>query len=177
MAGTQNRTVVLLPIKPQYAEPIMDGRKRVEFRKTVFARTPTHVVVYASSPVKKVLGYFEVEGIDIDTVEALWVKHGDIGGIAEVDYRDYYAGREYGIALAVERVIALADPITLKALGVLGGPPQSFMYLDGTVLGGLQAGSQAPDLHRLPRRRARLLGRSQARRSAWAGASELPVPI
>jgi len=124
---------VLLPIKPEYAQPIMDGTKRVEFRKTVFTQTPTHVVVYASSPVKKVLGYFEVDAVDVDAVDTLWARYASVGGIAEGDFRDYYAGREHGVALGVERVVTLAEPVPLDALG-LGGPPQSFMYVDREVL-------------------------------------------
>ncbi len=133
MAGTETPTVVLLPIKPDFARPIMNGTKAVEFRKTVFAQTPTHVVVYASSPVKRILGYFEVDAVDVDAVDALWAKYGAVGGIDEDDFRDYYAGREQGVALGVERVVSLADPLPLEALGVCA-PPQSFMYVDREVL-------------------------------------------
>jgi predicted transcriptional regulator len=134
MAGTEAPTVVLLPIKPEYARPIMDGRKRVEFRKTVFSQTPTHVVVYASSPMKKVLGYFEVDEVDVDAVDALWARYAAVGGIAEDVFRAYYAGRQSGVALGVERVVALTVPMPLQALGVANGPPQSFMYLHHSVL-------------------------------------------
>lgn len=79
MAGAETPTVVLLPIKPEFARPIMNGTKTVEFRKTVFAQTPTHVVVYASSPVKRILGYFEVDAVDVDAVDALWAKYGRWG--------------------------------------------------------------------------------------------------
>jgi predicted transcriptional regulator len=136
-----------MPIKPRYAEPIMDGRKRVEFRKTVFAQTPTHVVVYASSPVKKVLGYFEVGEIEVDRVDALWAKHAAVGCIDEGAFRAYYDGREHGVALEVGRAVALDAPISLLALGVADGPPQSFMYLDREVLTLLRCGapSQRPE--------------------------------
>ena len=140
MAGTASATVVLLPIRPQYARPIMNGSKAVEFRKTVFARTPTHVVVYASSPVRKVLGYFEVDEVDVDSIDAIWSRYADVGGIAERDFREYYWGREIGVALAVERVVVLANPVPLKALGI-DHPPQSYMYIDDHVLqtlGGLE---------------------------------------
>jgi predicted transcriptional regulator len=134
MAGTDAPTVVLLPIKPEYAQPIMDGTKRVEFRKTVFSQEPTHVVIYASSPVKKVVGYFEVDTVDVDAVDALWAKYAGVGGIVESAFRDYYCGRERGVALGVDRVVALVEPLPLEVLGLKGGPPQGFKYLDSSVL-------------------------------------------
>lgn len=58
MASTAPRAVVLLPIKPRYATRIMDGSKRVEFRRRPFGRVPEWVVIYASAPVKQVVGLF-----------------------------------------------------------------------------------------------------------------------
>jgi predicted transcriptional regulator len=132
-----------MPIKPRYAEPIMDGRKRVEFRKTIFAQTPTHVVVYASSPVKKVLGYFEVDDVEVDRVDALWAKHAAVGCIDEGEFRAYYGNRDNAVALGVGRTVALDLPMSLPALGIADGPPQSFMYLDREVLALLRRGAPA----------------------------------
>lgn len=137
MAGAEARTVILLPIKPGYAEPIMDGEKQVEFRKTRFARPPSHVVVYASTPVKKVLGYFEVSEVEIAPVGELWTKYSPVGGIGKSDFFDYYKRRPDGVALSVGRVAALDCPLDLKVIGVAGGAPQNFAYLDERVLDSL----------------------------------------
>jgi predicted transcriptional regulator len=137
MAGEASATVVLLPIKPTYARLIMDGTKRVEFRKTPFARKPTHVLVYASSPTMRLLGYFEVGDVVVDCVDALWTKYAEVGGVAEDDFREYYGGRERGVALGIGRVHAFADPLPLAALG-LTTPPQSFMYIQPRLLSALQ---------------------------------------
>jgi predicted transcriptional regulator len=137
MASEASTNVVLLPIKPRYASMIMDGTKRVEFRRAAFARKPTHVFVYESSPVMRLLGYFEVGDIVLDSVDALWARYADIGGIAEDDFREYYGGRERGVALGIGRVHAFADPLPLAALG-LTTPPQSFMYIQPRLLSALQ---------------------------------------
>ncbi len=142
MAGETSTTVVLLPIKPRYARPIMDGTKGVEFRKTPFARKPTHVLVYASSPVMRLLGYFEVSEVVVDSVDALWARYADVGGVTQDDFREYYAGREHGVALGVGRVHAFADPLPLAALG-LRIPPQSFMYIEPRLLNDLQGRGMA----------------------------------
>jgi predicted transcriptional regulator len=115
------------------------GRSRatthgVEFRKARFSQAPTHVVVYASSPMKRILGFFEVDEMDVDDPEVLWERHGDVGCIDQAGFRDYYGRRDRGVALGVGRVTALDRPLELAALGVGARPPQSFMYLDESVL-------------------------------------------
>jgi predicted transcriptional regulator len=115
----------------------MDGTKGVEFRKTPFARTPTHVLAYASSPTMRLLGYFDVSDVVVDSVDALWARYADVGGVTESDFREYYAGRDRGVALVVGRVHAFADPLPLAVLG-LTTPPQSFMYIEPSLLSDLQ---------------------------------------
>ena len=171
MAGCDAATVVLLPIKPRYAEPIMDGRKRVEFRKTLFSQTPTHVVVYASSPIKKVLGFFEVADLDVDEADALWSRHAEAGCIDHKDFRQYYERHESGVALGVGRVVALGHPQELAALGIGRRPPQSFMYLRQEVLALLARHEKVPREVRMPGARGGLLRRRKANspRPACAG--------
>ena len=60
---------VLLSIKPEFAEKIFDGTKKFEFRKTIFKNNNVQkVIVYASSPVQKVIGEFSIEDILNDDV-------------------------------------------------------------------------------------------------------------
>ena len=52
---------VVLSIKPQFTNKIFDGTKKFEFRKAIFKnKNVTSVIVYASSPVQKVIGEFEI---------------------------------------------------------------------------------------------------------------------
>lgn len=129
MASGTSSEVVLLPIQPRYARQIMSGDKKVEFRKTVFKTPPRFVIVYASSPVKKVVGYFRVSGVRVDGIEALWERYAHVGGIEREYFAAYYAAREKGLALEVGDVVALEKPLPLDALGLDTRPPQSFSYV------------------------------------------------
>jgi predicted transcriptional regulator len=53
-----------LSIKPEFAEKIFAGLKKFEFRRVIF-KSPavTRVVVYASSPVQRIIGEFEIDEI------------------------------------------------------------------------------------------------------------------
>ena len=56
--------IVLLSIRPEFAEKILDGRKRFEFRRTIFRDTNvTKAIIYASRPVCRVIGEFEIEEV------------------------------------------------------------------------------------------------------------------
>lgn|SRR5690606_2925066 len=75
---------VVLSIKPEFAFKIFDGTKKFEFRKTIFKNNNvTSVIVYASSPVKKVIGEFEIEKIFNKDLETLWNLTKDHSGITE----------------------------------------------------------------------------------------------
>ncbi|HDU3828587.1 TPA: ASCH domain-containing protein, partial [Klebsiella pneumoniae subsp. pneumoniae] len=55
---------VLLSIKPEFAEKILDGTKRFEFRKGIFKNQEISIVViYATMPLGKVVGQFQIETI------------------------------------------------------------------------------------------------------------------
>ena len=112
---------------PKYASAIMDGRKTVEFRKGSIPETVKIVVVYASSPVQEVLGYFQVKQIEMACPSVLWERYGRFGAISRAAFRVYFRGVETGKALAISCAYRIQSPVRLSVLGVR--PPQSFCYL------------------------------------------------
>ena len=56
-------TSVILSIKPIYAQAIMNGTKKVEFRKKIFKRPVDKIFVYSSSPEQKIIGFFTISEI------------------------------------------------------------------------------------------------------------------
>lgn len=121
--------IALLSIHPRFAEAILSGEKRVEFRRTRFSRNVSHVVIYATKPVGKVVGWFEVAGIESRHPDELWGKFQHCGGIAEPDFRAYYSGRSTGHAIRVRKTCRLPKAAPLKAVCRDLRPPQSFAYL------------------------------------------------
>jgi predicted transcriptional regulator len=125
---------VLMPIKPKYAESILDGRKRVEFRKVAFRQDISCVIVYASSPTKMVTGFFEVSGFDCDSPDRLWSRHGAYGGISRKDFLAYYSNRSKGVAIEVKKAWTLDTPISLADIAGDMHVPQSFAYVGPEVV-------------------------------------------
>jgi type I restriction enzyme S subunit len=62
---------VLLSIKPKYANQIVKGNKKYEFRKSVFKNRDLEMVyIYSSSPVKRIIGAFAIKMIFSVILEA-----------------------------------------------------------------------------------------------------------
>ena len=117
-----------MSIHPEYANAILDGSKTVEFRKRGLAPDVKTVLVYATSPVQRVIGEFEIECIVQMSPDDLWREAGPLGGIDEETFRNYYGScdRAAGILVAEPRRYLQAVPLA-SLLGVRA--PQSFAYL------------------------------------------------
>ena len=120
---------VLLSIKPKFADRIFNGSKKYEFRKAIFKNPDIKtVVVYASSPVQRVIGEFEVESILCDTPESLWGMTKEYSGISEEFFFDYFHQREQAFAIKVKKPKLYKKPLCLQAT-YNTVPPQSFRYV------------------------------------------------
>ena len=121
--------VALLSIRPEYAEAILAGNKLVEFRRTKFSRSVNFVVIYATQPIGKIVGWFEVDGIDACHPDELWNKFRDCAGIHEEAFLQYYAGTETGYGIRVRTAVRLHRSKSLESVCGTAKPPQSFFYL------------------------------------------------
>ena len=77
---------VLLSIKPKYCERIKEGNKKYEFRKVIFKKEISKVYIYSSSPVKKIIGSFEIGSILDGTPQWLWEKCNGSSGLSESEF-------------------------------------------------------------------------------------------
>lgn len=124
------QTSVLLSIKPEFVEKIFSGLKRYEFRRVIFkSKNISKVVVYASHPVQRVVGEFEVGGILALNRSQLWQHTKQYSGIAKAYFDDYFADKETAYAIKIKRAKRYETPIALEYLCPSARPPQSFMYL------------------------------------------------
>jgi predicted transcriptional regulator len=121
-----------LSIKPEYSSAIFQGRKRYEFRRNNFARHVDVVVVYATAPVQKVVGEFDVRSIINESVSSLWEHTKQFSGVERDFFFRYFQGRERGFAIEVGEVrLYHSSYCPVEHLGVR--PPQSFVYLDSAL--------------------------------------------
>ncbi len=124
---------VVMSIKPQFADQILAGTKRVEFRKQPIPSDVGLVVIYSTLPVGRVVGEFTIKEQIRESPDALWDMFRDVAGIDEQNFFAYYQDREFGVAILIDRVEAYQPTLSLRDVG-LSSPPWSFGRFPGTPL-------------------------------------------
>jgi predicted transcriptional regulator len=121
---------VLISLKPRFAEAILEGTKRFEFRRVPFRRPGVdRAILYASSPVQRVVGEFSIGKILSEDPETLWLRTCAHAGIDKRFFDLYFTGVNLAFAISVRNPLRYAQHMDLKdALG-LARPPQSFCYI------------------------------------------------
>ncbi|AFH95909.1 ASCH domain-containing protein [Providencia stuartii] len=122
---------VLLSIKPEFAELILSGEKKFEFRKVLFKNQDVKVVViYASHPVGRIIGEFEIDEIISSSPIDVWKKTEKFAGISKTFFEKYFHEKVTAFAIKVKNPKRYKDPMLISDL--LPGtkmPPQSFRYI------------------------------------------------
>ena len=126
---------VLLSIKPKYVKAILNGTKKYEFRKSAFRckEDIELVYMYATSPVKKIVGVFTIECIVEDYPKNLWAKFKQFSGIEEEEFFRYFGGNKKGFAIKIEKIEVFESPIDPFREFSDFKPPLSFYYIDENV--------------------------------------------
>jgi len=124
---------VILSIKPEFADAIFSGQKKVEFRKIIFKKNVEKVFLYSSSPIKKITGYFTFSEIIKDTPQKLWEEFGEVGFINEDEFFKYFENKEIGFSICIDKIKLFANIIDPYKEIDNFIPPQSFRYLYGML--------------------------------------------
>ena len=120
---------VLLSIKQEFVEKIFAGTKKYEFRKTLFKRNDVkHIVVYASAPIKRVVGEFEIKDILSDDVECIWEQTKDYSGITKEFYKSYFQNKKTANAIHIGHLKKYEKARLLSDYNIQQAP-QSFCYV------------------------------------------------
>lgn len=121
---------VLISIHPKYVNKILDGSKRVEFRRVWAAQKVSNLVIYSTSPDMKIVATVEIAEVFQENQTNLWEtakKYG--GGLTRKELRAYFSGLSKGYALVLGKIKPLKRPLALAELGNGIRAPQSYAYL------------------------------------------------
>ena len=134
MQGLDPDRMVVLSLKPRFAEAILAGVKTVELRRTEpRIVVPTRALLYAASPVRALLGTCIITSVQSLDLLALWQEHGPGSGLRHHEFQEYFEGVDAGTALTLVQPRAFRRQIPLQALRARPKgfrPPQSFAYVD-----------------------------------------------
>ena len=121
---------ILMPINQKYVDEILSKRKKYEYRKIKAKRNNVNkIVIYSTSPVKKVVAEVDVNAIIEENPEKLWEMTKNESGITKEFYDHYYQNKNKAIAYKLGNIKIYDKPKNLSDIGI-NYFPQSFIYLD-----------------------------------------------
>lgn len=125
-------STILMSIKPEYVKKIFAGEKKYEYRKIKCKNSPNKIIVYASFPIKKIVGELIIEEVLYDKKDVIWEKTNMYGGISQKKYDEYFKNKEHAVAYKIKEYIKY-DPVReLKDYDVLSAP-QSYIYINNRI--------------------------------------------
>lgn len=119
---------MLLSIKPEYVSKIVSGSKKYEFRKFHCRSDVDTIVIYATTPVRRVIGEASILSVIEGKVEDVWKQTRLEGGISKKAFKEYYKNKRVAVAYQLGEVTTYETPIALEDVG-LSYVPQSFAYI------------------------------------------------
>lgn len=121
----------LISIHPRYVDKIISGEKKLEFRRSWAVQPVDGLVIYATSPVQRIVALVEVEKVIFGSPNKLWSLSKDLGGgISRRDLFAYLDGKATAVAIELGTVTPFVDGLDpTRLFGQEFRAPQSFRYL------------------------------------------------
>lgn len=88
------------------------------------------VVIYATKPVGKVVGEFQVGGLLTEHPRSLWTVTKRHAGITKQFFMSYFDNCDQAFAIRIMNPIRYGQPLPLRQFIGDSPAPQSFRYLD-----------------------------------------------
>ncbi|MDO9420247.1 MAG: ASCH domain-containing protein [Herminiimonas sp.] len=126
----QGANAIVLSIKPKYAELILAGTKTVELRRSWAAEKIDVILIYASSPICRLVGIVKVKDIRKLAPATLWTHCSQNGGgLTRQELLQYFEGKEKGYVIFLDDAKRFSKPIEPQTIIENFSAPQSFRYL------------------------------------------------
>lgn len=120
---------VIFSLKPAWAEKILSGEKKVEFRKSVCTESVDRILLYETSPVRKITGEVCVDVIVSGTPEEVWEKLGEKAAMTKREYDRYYRKKDRAVAYCLSHPVRYERQRNLEEYGI-SSTPRSFVYVE-----------------------------------------------
>ena len=124
---------LFLSVRPTFAERILRGTKTVELRRVRPDVTKGQwVLLYASSPVRALIGFAIVESVSVAPPNEMWIEAERFAGVSNDEFVRYFAGAATAVAIRLRKVrrLELAIPLSeIRRRWPWLHPPQSFRFV------------------------------------------------
>lgn len=119
---------ILISINPEHVANIINGTKKYEYRKIAAKQDVSSIVIYETTPIKRIVAEAKIIDVLVLTPSELWEQTKEHSGISKEFFDEYFKNRAVAYAYKLGKVKVYKKPKTLLEYGVKTAP-QSFVYL------------------------------------------------
>lgn len=119
---------IIISINPEHVQNIIKGIKKYEYRKIAAKQDISSIIIYETTPVKRIVAEAEIEDVLMCSPEELWKITKDDSGISKEFFDEYFEGKEIAYAYKLGKIKVYDKPKTLLDYGIKSAP-QSFVYV------------------------------------------------
>jgi predicted transcriptional regulator len=124
---------LFISIMPEYAYKIIGKEKTIELRKNrPNVKTGDYVIIYATVPVKAVIGFAKIKSIIEMTPLIMWNKNSNKLGIKKDAFDKYYKNTNRAIGIELSSICKFEFGFLLTKIKELYPgftPPQTYRYI------------------------------------------------
>lgn len=125
----EQTSIIMISTSPKYADLILDNEeKNVFFYKITPVNSVKRVLIYATAPVKAVVGEFDLERIHIIAPSTAWAKYRSQSAMSKKEFDKYFEGKREAHAMISKEAFRYSKPKKLDDYGMVKGP-SGFQYL------------------------------------------------
>ncbi len=119
---------IVISIKPMHVKNILNGTKKFEYRKKAAKKDIGKIIIYETTPVKKIVAEVEIADVLMMAPEDLWKETQAESGITKDYFASYFKNRKVAYAYRLGKIKIFDEPKELIDFG-LRVAPQSFAYV------------------------------------------------
>lgn len=118
---------IIISINPEHVNNIINGTKKYEYRTKAAKKDVNKLIIYETTPIKKVVAEAEIVEVLALDPNALWEKTREYSGITKNFFDEYFKDRKVAYAYKLGKIKVYDEPKALTEFG-LRAAPQSFAY-------------------------------------------------
>ena len=119
---------IILSINPEHVKNIINGTKKFEYRTKVAKSNVKKIIIYETTPIKKVVAEVEMVEVLMMKPDDLWDETKEQSGITKSFFDSYFENRNVAYAYRLGKVKVYKEPKKLEEFG-LKCAPRSFAYV------------------------------------------------
>lgn len=119
---------ILISINPEHVQNIIAGIKKYEYRKIAAKQDVSSIIIYETTPIKRIVAEAEIVDVLEMPPEELWEQTKTESGISKAFFDRYFDNRTIAYAYKLGEIKVYDTPKTLMDYGIKAAP-QSFVYV------------------------------------------------